>query len=578
MAAKSTITVKSVTSGGKKTTYITAGNGADVINATSLFGSITGDFWEITAGNGADTVNGSDHAERIWGDSSNNTDTSANGADILNGGGGNDVINGGNGADIISGDRGADILFGDRGGDTFKYKLVSDSNAQAGGAWSAETGDWIKDFRASEGDKIDLTSLNGQLVGGPDMLQASGGASAYGVWVGVEGGYSYVYADTNGDSVADVAIRVTGGVGLSNISGLNYAPTAADDVLAVDEDQQVGGSVATNDVDPDGHTLSYQQVGDAPVGFVLNSDGTYTFDTDSYDSLAAGATASFTVNYSVSDGHGGSDSGTLEITVTGTNDAPVLANEIENGASDEDQPVSFTIPADAFSDVDGDELTYSTSELPEWLSFNAETRSFTGTPPVNWNGTVTVTVTASDGYLSASDTFDLVINPVQDAPELTGTPASLAGGTEDTAYTLNLSDLLQGWEDFDGDVLGVTNLSADHATILDNGDGTYTVTPEADYYGTVTISYEVSDGHSGIATTLGFELAAVDDGPTYLSPAIYTGGGDPNDFDHLGNAAGENLSDQGTNGNNIIYGGAVTTPSTAAMVTTSSMAGQTTIS
>uniref|UniRef100_UPI003726B343 Ig-like domain-containing protein n=1 Tax=Yoonia sp. R2-816 TaxID=3342638 RepID=UPI003726B343 len=90
-------------------------------------------------------------------------------------------------------------------------------------------------------------------------------------------------------------------------------------------------------------------------------------------------------------------------------------------SSAEDEAVSFALPANAFTDVDGDALTLSATlvggaALPDWLMFDAAPGSFSGTPPQGFNGTLSVTVTASDGSLSASDAFALEITPVNDAP------------------------------------------------------------------------------------------------------------------------------------------------------------------
>ena len=68
------------------------------------------------------------------------------------------------------------------------------------------------------------------------------------------------------------------------------------------------------------------------------------------------------------------------------------------------------MPADAFSDVDSATLTYTAtlsdgSALPPWLTFDALTRTFSGTPPANATDTFDLTVAASDGSLSVSDTF-----------------------------------------------------------------------------------------------------------------------------------------------------------------------------
>jgi Putative Ig domain/Domain of unknown function (DUF5122) beta-propeller len=74
------------------------------------------------------------------------------------------------------------------------------------------------------------------------------------------------------------------------------------------------------------------------------------------------------------------------------------------------QPITFTIPAGAFEDPDIDTLVYTAtlstgSPLPTWLSFDAATLTFAGTPPVGAS-TLAITVTATDpGGLSVSDAF-----------------------------------------------------------------------------------------------------------------------------------------------------------------------------
>ncbi|MBK6756481.1 MAG: cadherin-like domain-containing protein [Moraxellaceae bacterium] len=59
----------------------------------------------------------------------------------------------------------------------------------------------------------------------------------------------------------------------------------------------------------------------------------------------------------------------------------------------------------------------------------------------------------------------------------------LNNGTEDTAYTIQASDLLQGFSDVDGDSLSVINLSSNSGLLQDNADGTYTLTPNTNFNG-----------------------------------------------------------------------------------------------
>jgi hypothetical protein len=117
-------------------------------------------------------------------------------------------------------------------------------------------------------------------------------------------------------------------------------------------------------------------------------------------------------------------SDTFALNVTAVNDAPVVANAIVDQHSPEDMPWSFTVPANTFSDIDGNALAYTASlannsVLPGWLSFNAVTRTFSGTPPANFNGQIALKVTASDGSFTTSDTFALNVTAVNDAPIVT---------------------------------------------------------------------------------------------------------------------------------------------------------------
>ena len=135
--------------------------------------------------------------------------------------------------------------------------------------------------------------------------------------------------------------------------------------------------------------------------------------------------------------------------------------------------------------------------------------------------TLSYTVTDSHGGDTAA-TLGLSLAAVNDAPALTGAPSTLAAGTEDTAYPIAAVTLLQGFSDVDGDTLSVTGLSATHGTItFDNG--LYTFTPDAEYNGTVTLSYTVTDGYGGAtAATPGFSLAAVNDAAVITGTAAGT--------------------------------------------------------
>ena len=103
--------------------------------------------------------------------------------------------------------------------------------------------------------------------------------------------------------------------------------------------------------------------------------------------------------------------------VTNTNDAPTVANAISDQTIAEDSALSFQFASDVFSDVDaGDSLTYTATladgnTLPSWLSFDASSRTFSGTPSNGDVGAIDVKVTATDGSsATATDTFTLTVD------------------------------------------------------------------------------------------------------------------------------------------------------------------------
>ncbi|MFA0026817.1 cadherin-like domain-containing protein, partial [Vibrio sp. 10N.261.49.A5] len=86
---------------------------------------------------------------------------------------------------------------------------------------------------------------------------------------------------------------------------------------------------------------------------------------------------------------------------------------------------------------------------------------------------------------------------------------------EDGSITITQEDLLANARDLDGDQLTALNLATDDesVTITDNGDGTYTLTPDADFNGNVSFTFDVSDGDDVVSTNLELTVSPVNDGP-----------------------------------------------------------------
>ena len=137
---------------------------------------------------------------------------------------------------------------------------------------------------------------------------------------------------------------------------------------------------------------------------------------------------------------------------TGTYDFGVLrlATGVPDQSAMADSAFGYTIPADAFFDADGNPLTYTATlandaALPAWLSFDAATRTFSGTPAVGDFGADEVKVTASDGSASVSANFQLeVTTDFIEALRITDHPrwnSASPNGTPGTSLSFSFMDV-----------------------------------------------------------------------------------------------------------------------------------------
>ena len=116
----------------------------------------------------------------------------------------------------------------------------------------------------------------------------------------------------------------------------------------------------------------------------------------------------------------------------------------------------------------------------------------------------------------------IVVTAVNDLPFLNTDPGTLLAGIEDNAYIVSKAALLEGWTDVEGSALNIENLSADNGFVNDNGDGTYTIAPSANFNGLVNLAYEVTDGTGTVSATQSYTLTAVNDAPVFGVAAIAT--------------------------------------------------------
>lgn len=169
----------------------------------------------------------------------------------------------------------------------------------------------------------------------------------------------------------------------------------------------------------------------------------YTFnefsDNQSF-SLALSTGAITDLNQAISKGDSLFGTGGAVTTLSGLNlnDAPTVANTITAQTASAYTPFNFQFADNTFNDVDGDTLTYTAtldngSPLPDWLSFDAATRTFNGLPTANDVVNLNIKITANDGNGGiTSDTFALNVglpqNSTTNTIEGTGINDTLRGG------------------------------------------------------------------------------------------------------------------------------------------------------
>ena len=352
-----------------------------------------------------------------------------------------------------------------------------------------------------DGLTIDLNT--GEITGTIDNSASQGGPNSDGVYT--------VEVTATDDNGAAVSTTFTWTVG-------NPGPNATDNTNSITEDAAAttGGNVLSDDdgfgsdSDPDADDLAVSQVNgvDANVGvavngnygdIVVNGDGTYTYTIDNtnadVDALDNGETLTEIFTYTLTDNEGGTASATISITIDGANDAPIAGGTLTNQTDADADSISGVVVTGAFSDVDGDTLTYTATGLPAGLTLDLNTGEITGTidnsasqAGPNSDGVYIVEVTATDDNGEvASTTFTwTVTNPGPTALDNSGEVTEDV--TASTSGNVILDDDGSGVDsDPDGDNLIVSSLdgsaanvgvsvAGDYGTIVLNNDGTYTYT------------------------------------------------------------------------------------------------------
>ena len=239
----------------------------------------------------------------------------------------------------------------------------------------------------------------------------------------------------------NLTLTITGSNDGAVISGMDTGSVSEDSGALL----SVAGVLSVSDADAGEAQFAATTVNGSYGSLTLDAHGNWSYSADNsqaaIQTLGVGASLTDTLTVHSLDG----TSHSVSVTINGSNDGPVLDIPLLNQNASQDSGFSYQIPGNSFSDLDGDALSYSAtladgSPLPAWLSFNAATRTFAGTPGNSDVGSLAVLVTASDGQASSDAGFTLNVGNVNDPAVIGGTDTGSV--TEDSSALLTASGIL----------------------------------------------------------------------------------------------------------------------------------------
>ncbi|GEA05259.1 hypothetical protein KUL42_00200 [Alteromonas sp. KUL42] len=185
------------------------------------------------------------------------------------------------------------------------------------------------------------------------------------------------------------------------------------------------------------------------------------------------------------------------------NTAPIANNMMQS--TDEDTPLSLTFDV---SDSDGDDLAATIVTQPQNGSVIVDPNSInaTFTPNENFNGTATFTYSVSDGAASSNTaTVTIVVDPVNDAPTISGTPDTVVVAGNVYSFQPTIADV-----DVDNlSELTITSENVPSFLMFDSSDGSLSGQPSETDVGTYSdITITVTDNESA-SNELNFKLEVV---------------------------------------------------------------------
>ncbi|RJS04828.1 hypothetical protein XnspCFBP7698_00750 [Xanthomonas sp. CFBP 7698] len=287
--------------------------------------------------------------------------------------------------------------------------------------------------------------------------------------------FAYVANDGELDSaVASVSITVR---------QTNHAPIAANDAYTTVQGQPLVFVPTSNDTDADGDRLRTIIVNGPVHGkLVWGSDGSLTYTAD------AGFVGTDTLTYQASDGKSVSNVATVRLTVSAANQAPVAVNDSVRVHNN--QTARIDVLAND-RDADGDALKATIVSAPKH-----------GTLTKNADGTFSY---SADCLFTGTDTFTYVVNDGKANSNIATVTVTVLGPNLPPLAFDDVVDVKQNgsvridptandWDINGDDLQAVLVCGPSHGSLSLNPDGTYTYTPDANWYGLDGFTYQAFDG------------------------------------------------------------------------------------
>ncbi|MEK2076631.1 tandem-95 repeat protein [Vibrio parahaemolyticus] len=353
-----------------------------------------------------------------------------------------------------------------------------------------------------DGDKLSIESASVPKEQG--TVEVVNGKLVFTPAENFNGDAEITYTVTDGQLTDEAKVTVT-------VNPVNDAPTIkVDAVESITEDavsiDTVVAALTVRDTDTPEDQLA--------VSLENNSNGYFVLVGNEVKLTQAGVDAvnndelnlkDLTISASVSDGVNPTASDSDSLIVNRVNDAPTVENAIADQELSEDF-ATYTIDLnDAFKDSDS-ALEFSVSGNSNVL-VSIENGIATISPTADWNGSETLTFTATDpSGESISQTVNFTVAPVADIV------ADKATVVEDTSTVIKVlgNDTFES----DGKVVSLdTNNGPANGTVSVNPDGSVTYTPNDNYHGTDSFTYIVTSGGVSESTTVSVDVTPVNDAP-----------------------------------------------------------------